>query len=484
MHNLGLQRTGQEPVVFLRWVRKHLAERGGHRGAGTKAERPVVVLDGRRDGQQPTGRDRLRLSGNQQQLSISYGGTNAAYDAEGRLAQVTLGVVVATYDYDAEGRRVKRTDANGVATYYVYDADGQLMAEYGGAATGSGTQYLATDHLGSTRLVQDAQGNCAMRMDYAPYGVVVPRNGQDCYGTPWTSEMMFTGALRDGDTTAGTQTGLDHMGAREYWASLGRFISPDPENAGADPASPGNWNMYSYAYNNPLMYTDPTGLAGLCGTDPQSETGADKTGCLAEFLYENVRRQLWDQMTRATQKVVEFASKPRDPGCVGRAAGVGAAAGGIVGGTLGAAGGGAAGAAGGTLIAPGVGTLGGGFAGGAAGLTQGTAYGALAGGALGGAVGWLACSSGTGQGGSSGDGRRASGSEARLTKPQQRQTAKYLGMKEVKGLTSQGQLVFEKGGRYFSFSNTSHTDGEVFKELDRSGTRIATTDLNLNRIGR
>jgi hypothetical protein len=51
-------------------------------------------------------------------------------------------------------------------------------------------------------------------------------------------------------------------------------------------------------------------------------------------------------------------------------------------------------------------------------------------------------------------------------------------MKEVKSLTSQGQPVFEKGGRYF------HTAGEVFKELDRSGNRIATTDLNLNRIGR
>lgn len=67
--------------------------------------------------------------------------------------------------------------------------------------------------------------------------------------------------------------------------------------------------------------------------------------------------------------------------------------------------------------------------------------------------------------------------------PQQRQTAEYLGMKEVKGLKSQGQPVFEKDGRYFTFSNTSHTAGEVFKELDRNGNRIATTDLNFSRIG-
>jgi len=48
---------------------------------------------------------------------------------------------------------------------------------------------------------------------------------------------------------------------------------------------------------------------------------------------------------------------------------------------------------------------------------------------------------------------------------------------------AQNQLVFEKNGRYFSFSNTDHAAGEVFKELDRNGDRIATTDINFNRIG-
>ena len=53
----------------------------------------------------------------------------------------------------------------------------------------------------------------------------------------------------------------------------------------------------------------------------------------------------------------------------------------------------------------------------------------------------------------------------------------------MKSVYSKGELVFEKDGRYFSFSNTSHTAGEVFKELDRNGNRIATTDLNFTRIG-
>ncbi len=111
----------------------------------------------------------------------------------------------------------------------------------------------------------------------------------------------------------------------------------------------------------------------------------------------------------------------------------------------------------------------------------GVTIGAVGGGASGLMVGMIGCPGGAASGGGGG---RGSGSSARLTKPQQRQTAKSLGMKEVKGVTSQGQPVFEKDGRYFSFSNTSHAEGEVFKEVDRNGGRLFTTDLDFNRIGR
>jgi hypothetical protein len=40
----------------------------------------------------------------------------------------------------------------------------------------------------------------------------------------------------------------------------GRFQSVDPGNAGADPSDPQTWNMYSYVTNNPLSYTDPSGM--------------------------------------------------------------------------------------------------------------------------------------------------------------------------------------------------------------------------------
>jgi RHS repeat-associated protein len=43
--------------------------------------------------------------------------------------------------------------------------------------------------------------------------------------------------------------------------SLGRFMRPDPSNAGAAATDPQSWNGYSYVRSNPLLYTDPDGLS-------------------------------------------------------------------------------------------------------------------------------------------------------------------------------------------------------------------------------
>jgi hypothetical protein len=41
---------------------------------------------------------------------------------------------------------------------------------------------------------------------------------------------------------------------------MGRMLSPDPGNIGVDRTKPQSWNMYSYSLNNPLAFTDPTGM--------------------------------------------------------------------------------------------------------------------------------------------------------------------------------------------------------------------------------
>jgi len=65
------------------------------------------------------------------------------------------------------------------------------------------------------------------------------------------TDYLFTGQKWD------SATGLYKMGNRYYDPVLGRFISPDPYIP--DLTNPQDLNRYSYARNNPLKYTDPTG---------------------------------------------------------------------------------------------------------------------------------------------------------------------------------------------------------------------------------
>jgi RHS repeat-associated protein len=66
---------------------------------------------------------------------------------------------------------------------------------------------------------------------------------------------QFSGKERD------SETGLDYFGARYYGSTMGRFTSPDSLFMELHRlAHPQSLNLYHYARNNPLSYTDETGL--------------------------------------------------------------------------------------------------------------------------------------------------------------------------------------------------------------------------------
>ncbi len=248
---------------------------------------------------------------------------------------------------------------------------------------------------------------------------------------------LFTGQLRDGEA------GLDYFQARYFGAVFGRFTSPDPGNAGADPMMPGSWNMYSYGYNNPMVYTDPTGMAGLCGTDPNSETGADRTGCLAELLYESFLRQTFELATNVTVKALEGMSRPRDTGCLASAVGAGST-GGLAAGMMGAA------ASGGItlpVLAPG---------------------GMLVGGTAGYLAGMANCMVGSGGGG----GGANSGSQSATPSSRQLLAA---GQKQQGGLTEFGRALQKHGNRPGSkYPKPSGSPAAISQQ----GEDVARTILN------
>jgi RHS repeat-associated protein len=194
------------------------------------------------------------LAGNQTQDAE---GKQFGYDAENR--QVSFNNGAARYYYDGDGRRVKKIDAAGT-TLFVYNAAGQLIAEYAtGGATGSGTSYLMQDHLGSTRVVTDATGAVKARRDYLPFGEEIAanmgvRSSVAGYSTSDGTRQKFTGQERD------TESGLDYFRARYFSSAQGRFTSPDPLHSSASLIDPQSWNRYIYVGNRPLIYTDPSGL--------------------------------------------------------------------------------------------------------------------------------------------------------------------------------------------------------------------------------
>ncbi len=228
-------------------------------------------------------------------------------------------------------------------------------------------------------------------MDYAPFGAEIPRT-DDCYTSSAEVAQKFTGQELDAESA------LYYFGARQYAWEQGRFVSPDAPLTYSDPQNPRSWNLYSYAFNSPLLYSDPDGhdpcvnginpiTGNICTivTAPMPDDQTDDEPDTSFF---------WDVYLRSlaisavvvyqAQPLVDWLGRPRDPVCTGTYTGVGASIGFWAGG--------------------GLGTLG--LAGGptaAATIPGGAAGGAMFGGGIGGVAGLVMCSSG--RWGGSGAGR-------------------------------------------------------------------------------
>ena len=200
-------------------------------------------------------------------LTQDWAGRNFKYDGDNRMVdfRFTAGGVLThvKYHYDGEGRRIQKEVVGGRTTTYVYNAAGQLVAEYAGTVPAA-LRYLTPDHLGSTRVVtaaNQAQNQGVLtRHDYLPFGQEIePGRGNRDTINSFTANLTdgpaqkFTGKERDAESR------LDYFNARYFSGAGGRFTSVDPENAGASPADPQSWNGYTYARNNPLLYVDPDG---------------------------------------------------------------------------------------------------------------------------------------------------------------------------------------------------------------------------------
>jgi RHS repeat-associated protein len=272
------------------WCQTYVYDQYGNRAVIGGAS--PIYTPGNSDTPQVTADDPTELAGhfpnNQSDVCSSYDAAGNAktcsaslavsytWDGENRL--LTAGTV--SFTYDGDGRRVSKTDGS-TTTYYVYDAAGQLMAEYGGTPATSGTQYLTADHLGSTRMVATSGGNPFSCHDYLPFGEEIQSgigSRPGCYGASDGVTEKFTGKERD------AETGLDYFVARYLSSGQGRWMSPD-WSVKAEPvpyaklANPQSLNLYSYVWNGPLARADLDGHChdhykdGSCKVKVDGKTG-------------------------------------------------------------------------------------------------------------------------------------------------------------------------------------------------------------------
>ena len=191
-------------------------------------------------------------------LSVT-GVDSIIYNALGQTAEVTTGANHQQVVYLPDGSKLALMNGQSLILARV-PLPGSSKAVY----TSSGLSYIThVDNLGSTR-VTSSGSSLVSDLSYDPYG-----NRYNAAGVP-ASTLSFTGHTQD------TVAGLYDSPTRRYNPLQGRWVSSD-KNADSSPTDPQTFNLYSYATNRPLAFTDPSGAAldGDSGSDLPYAPGVD-----------------------------------------------------------------------------------------------------------------------------------------------------------------------------------------------------------------
>ena len=192
---------------------------------------------------------------------IEDGSFTYAYNDANQLVEVSKKAenrVIAEFFYDESGNRVKKVE-DGVVSYYItkdydiedgeetvyYYANGDRIAR----SSNDETFWYLDDHLGSTNVMVDANGELVEKTLYYPFGSV--REGG-------TEKYTFTGKEFD------SEIGLYYYGTRYYNPQT--FVFTQADTMIPDVYYPQSLNRYAYCYNNPVRYTDPDGHTPLLVT--------------------------------------------------------------------------------------------------------------------------------------------------------------------------------------------------------------------------
>jgi len=190
-------------------------------------------------------------------------------------ASVTAGGQTIAFSYDPSHARLTQVSPQGTTTYLsdpisgAYEEDlsaaggavtknhyvtaGEVVWTVTSAGTSVTPRYFHRDMLGSVTALTDVNG------------AVVEQDRYDAWG-----KRRYANGTTDGSDAITSQTdrgyigeesladvGLSDLNARLYDPLTGRFVSADPIGLA------GGANPYAYAGNNPMRYSDPSGMCFL-----------------------------------------------------------------------------------------------------------------------------------------------------------------------------------------------------------------------------
>lgn len=173
-----------------------------------------------------------------------------------------------SFKYDCNGIRTKKT-VNGVETKFTYvgstlvsqkTGDEVINFAYtaGGAPLGftyNGTPYFYLLNLqGDIIGIYDGTGEVVVDYIYDTWGKLISISGTLADTIGVKNPLRYRGYYYD------TETSLYYLQSRYYDPETCRFINADAYVIAGNDYIQGT-NMYAYCYNNPMMYSDPSGYA-------------------------------------------------------------------------------------------------------------------------------------------------------------------------------------------------------------------------------
>ena len=198
---------------------------------------------------------------------LSYRGATLTWQNGRQLAKYQKGSMIAEYKYDGNGNRISKTH-NGNTYEFIYNGSNLVAMTNTGTTlfnwicdengdylgfTYCGVEYYYIRNLQNDVIgIKNPSGTVVVEYEYDPFGKVIATTGPLADTLGKLNPIRYRGYFYD------TETGFYFLKSRYYDPETCRFINAD----GYVSTGQGilGYNMYAYCNNNPVMYSDPSGM--------------------------------------------------------------------------------------------------------------------------------------------------------------------------------------------------------------------------------